>query len=131
MQKQPRGYLLIEAMVAGALLATLLGAAFAYIADGRAQVNEAANRAIAVSLAQDKVDELMADGSRATVEEASETPVPGYPQFKRTWEVTSASIWDQSAPPLPNSNALHEIRVTVSYPVRDGTDSVTLRTFRR
>lgn len=62
-RKRARGYLLLEAMASGAILALILGSAISIISAERARITLESNRAKATALAQDLMQQLLADSS--------------------------------------------------------------------
>jgi hypothetical protein len=113
---RPRGYLLAEAVVAGAVLASAIAIAFALIAQGRADVTYTAKRAIAAQLGRQKTDEVASGITCTSV--PSGGPVSAgaqFPAFTLTW--TSADITGvaTSNPPVP-AGKLCRVTVTVDYP---------------
>jgi Tfp pilus assembly protein PilV len=114
-QRRParrHGYLLLEVLVAGALLATVVLAVYTYIAQGRIATTKAAYRDTATSLAHKKLAEL-ACCTPLAVNTQAQTAVPGAPGYTWGWTVAAANLAAQSTPNLLAD--LWELEVTVRY----------------
>ena len=122
-----RGYIMLEALISGALLAVVLGTTLSLIASYRVEVTMAARRAEASSLAMATADELMArphtTGSQAL------TAVSNHPGFRVAWTIANAST--SSTPALPSANSLHRITVTVEYPSSQGPQTMIIERLKR
>jgi hypothetical protein len=136
--KKQRGYILLEAAIAGGI--TALGLAFALerIGDDRVRISNAANEANAVALASAKLNEILTQMPTLPPEQVDYTAT-GVPTgqavvLKWRWRTTdnATTLWGAATP------ASRLITVQVSYPsdrgsrddVADGTTdgraSVTL-----
>lgn len=116
-----RGYLLIEVMTSGAILAVVLAGTATAIASSRAQITRSSYRAQAASFAQEWLQLMVADINTTC-------PTTDHPRasFTRTC-ATSTS-------PFSNTLGTEEVvTITVTYPNLDGsgTDTVTLAGVRR
>ena len=128
--KRYRGYLLMEAMVASAILAVVLGGVFQALAVARQDITRGAFRDVAVGLAHAKVSDLEANPSRATFAwTALASPGAAYPLYQWRWRLQNANAVEAAticdgANPL--STDLYSIEAEVSYPVRhaSGDDMV-------
>ncbi len=122
-----RGYIMLEALVSGALLAVVLGTTLSLIGSYRVEVTMAARRAEASSLAMATADELMArphtTGSQALAS------VANHPGFRVGWTIANAAT--TSTPPLPSASALHRISVTVEYPTSQGPQTMVIERLKR
>lgn len=122
-----RGYVMLEALISGALLAVVLGTTLSMIAGYRVEVTMAARRAEASSLAMATADELMArphtTGSQALA------AVTGHPGFRSSWTIANMAL--PSTPPLPGASAVHRITVTVEYPTGQGPKTMTIQRLKR
>lgn len=127
-----RGYLLIEVMVSGAILAVILGGAISLIAAERAHIATATNRAKASALAQELISQLLADtGPTPTMVCGTNVDVPvdttQYPGFSRQY---SCSVLATAI--NVDLGALYELTVEVSYPKGKGqTGTVEHKALRR
>jgi hypothetical protein len=114
--RSARGYLLIEAAIAGGLLVVAIGVALALVVQARTSVSSSANAAAAAALLRSKVDEIASQ----TVCPASSPLVDvgaGFPGFRWSWSADNAAVMTASAPALTGAAPLCEVDVTVEYPV--------------
>lgn len=111
MKKPPRGYLLAEAMVAGAILASAIGITFSFIADSKSGQIYANHRSRAVDVARTKLEEL-ATATVCTPASASFTQGP----YSGTFAVADAG--GTSTPPIVSGD-LCSATVSVDYPAAD------------
>lgn len=129
--RQSRGYLLIEVMASGAILAVILGATISMVGIERAQVTRASHRAKAASLAQDLMQQLLADSgptkaftcSGAVV--ASNPTGTGFAGFERDY--SCSEIAEAGTDVLAGSTVLgklYELKVMVRYPSGDRSNPV-------
>jgi hypothetical protein len=132
-RRQSRGYLLVEAMVAGACLAVILSTTLAFLGDARAKGIYAGRRSSAVSLARQKMDALTGiplllesmDAAPSAVDEIR------YPGIKWGWTVTEKTTdFDALSPVDMAAVKLFEIQVDVIYPTAQGSKTYTLRQLR-
>jgi hypothetical protein len=119
--RSPRGYLLMEMMLAGAIMAVGLIAAMSHIAAARTSISLSSKRQTAMSLARAKCDEVIAALPTATTNQATLVAVPGtYPGMKWMWSTTTlssataGSIAASSTPPI--TAAGREVTCTVRFP---------------
>jgi type II secretory pathway pseudopilin PulG len=129
---QKKGFSLVEAMVALAIMIFML-AALSQLMHSTIQTNRQARRlTAAVHLAQDRMERLkgggyaaLANGSDGPLTEGNETTGTGL-IFARSWTVT-----DNAGPPPPGTppNGTRDVEVQVQWTDRDGTShQVRLRT---
>lgn len=114
MKKKLRGYLLAEAMVSGAILATSIGITFALIAQAKSGQIYAAHRARATDLARTKIEEL------ATATVCTAAGPTSFSSTVYTGSFTVADAGGTSVPAIPAGKLCSAI-VTVDYPA--GTNS--------
>ncbi|OGQ25253.1 MAG: hypothetical protein A2138_05160 [Deltaproteobacteria bacterium RBG_16_71_12] len=122
-----RGYIMMEALISGALLAVVLGTTLSLIASYRVEVTMAARRAEASALAMATADELMARSHTTGVQALA--AVPGHPGFRSGWTIATTAL--PSTPPLPGANAVHRITVTIEYPSGQGTKTLVIERLKR
>lgn len=127
-----RGYLLLEAAVAGALLSVVLASTLSLLAQARVQGSYAARRASAISLARAKMDEFVGVPTIvATSQSIIDVDPVDFPGIKWKWAVTDVSSTYASASPNGIGDvALFEIVVIVLYPTATGTSTFTLKQLR-
>jgi hypothetical protein len=107
-----RGYLILEAMVGGAIVAVALGTCIGLIGHYRLKTSMAIRRAEASQIAIAEADKLM---TRATTGSAALAPVPNHPGFRSSWAVDPSGIEGNSVPPIVAGD-LFEIVVRVEFP---------------
>lgn len=122
-----RGYIMLEALISGALLAVVLGTTLSLIAAYRVEVTMAARRAEASALAMGVADELMARPH--TTGSQGLTEVPAHPGFRSAYVIAGTAL--PSNPPLPGANAVHKITVTVEYPTGQGPKTMVIERLKR
>jgi hypothetical protein len=126
---RPRGYLLLESAIGGALLLAAASVAIAMVLQSRSRVSEGANRASAAALVRSKADEIASQTS-CTASSTLANVGTDFPGFQWSWSAGSAASMGHSNPLLTTADApLCEVSVTVEYPVsrgsmEDGTDGV-------
>lgn len=156
--KRVRGYLLLEVMASGAVLAVILGSAISMVAQERARVTLESNRATATALAQDLMQQMLADvtsekhfgcaGGKAVAvgacagencvhnpnnaanpgSQTDDDPAP-FPGFDRYYDCAQIS---SSAAIQGNDGKLFKLTVRVTYPGSGGQiDTVTHTALRR
>jgi prepilin-type N-terminal cleavage/methylation domain-containing protein len=118
-----RGAGLVEIMVALVIFAIGLTVAMRNLPEGNAKTTRSRNMSIAVNLAQEKLEDLMATPYNDADLDAgdhtdADNPLRGH--FTRTWSVTDDT-------PLVGMKA---IDVSVSFPTASADSIRTLRTFR-
>ena len=125
-QRPARGYLLMECMIAGAILAIALGTVIGQLAEARVEISHAADRDVAVGLANAKLSSLEADSSRTAVTQAATTTGLGaYPGYSWSWSLQNADSVETatSCNGTALSTDLHEFIVTVYFPARQGSSA--------
>jgi type II secretory pathway pseudopilin PulG len=131
--QHPRGYLLLETMASGAIIAVILASSMSVVAAERAATSRATLRARASSLAEVQLQALQADfgvtkqytcpstGTALTINATD------YPGFSGDWDCNqngTAAVTDYGN--------LYELIVNVNYPNNDGgDDTVTHHAIRR
>jgi prepilin-type N-terminal cleavage/methylation domain-containing protein len=122
MLKNQRGASLVEIMVALVIFGIGLTMAIRSLPEGNAKTTRSRNMSIAVNLAQEKLEDLMAltftDGDlTAGAHDDPDNPIRNH--FTRSWTVVDDTPMDD----------MKSVSVSVSFPTAS-TDSVrTLRTF--
>lgn len=130
-RKRTRAYVMMEAMIGGALLAVALTSAMGFVGFYRRETSVAARKAQASSIAMTVAEELLARdfgtlGSRAP------GPYPGHPGFTYQWTITQSGLEAQSTPPLTNANELHLVTVTVTFRGSDNQpQTLTYQRYKR
>lgn len=108
-----RGYLLMELMLASAIISVALLVAMDHIGSARKAVTYASHRQTAISLARAKCDELISSLPTATTDQAALGAVgASYPGFKWAWTTTTPTL--SSTPAI--SFATREVTCTVQFP---------------
>ena len=110
----PRGYLLIEALVAGAVISLTLLSALTFVAQARVEAKGAGNRAQAIQLARGQA-ELMASALPTNALSQGSLPVVGMPGFDM--EFTTATTSLAGVPTLDT----RDLTVIVEYPCAKGS----------
>jgi type II secretory pathway pseudopilin PulG len=135
----PRGYLLIEVMVSGAILAVLLTATVGVIATARSEISRGSFRAVATELAQQRLQMMLSSAPNALCP-ASDVPRPG---FIRTCVISNATFATINLPFVSPSSGftigpasiegVQRITVTVEYNAvgKDARRTITVHGFRR
>jgi hypothetical protein len=119
-----RGYLLMEAMIAGSLLTIAIVSTLSMIGTAKADAIYANNRGVAAALARAKADQLAtssvatgcAPGNQATYVTVS----TNYPAFEHKWTVASATAIKAASSPAITA-AMCDVDVSVRYPARIGS----------
>jgi len=110
-------------MVALLIFGIGLVAAFRMLPQSSATTTQSRNRTTAVNLAQEKIEELMADGfenADLTAGDHADATNPISNHFNRAWSVTDDT-------PVAD---MKSISVSVTFPTSGADSSVTLRTFK-
>lgn len=122
-RKQPRGYLLMEVAIGGAMAAVIITGILTLIADARVKRTAAARDVAASQLVLDKLEDLR---NMAPPTGGSDTPAPGY---ARSWTATAAG---NETLTIPNVNvpagsvivSSTEVVVTVTYNSKASSNTV-------
>ncbi len=122
-----RGYIMLETVVAGAIVAVGLGTTITLIASARFEASMAAKRAEASAWAMTVADSVMATGSLTG---QPLTPVPNHIGLKAGYTVGVDPAMSQSIPPLTGP-AVHRIVVTVEYTTSRGPAQLVYERLRR
>jgi Tfp pilus assembly protein PilV len=121
--RNQEGASVVEIMVALVIFGIGVVAALRMLPESSARTTGSRNRTIAVNLAQEKIEELMAEGFKDAELTAGDHDDPGNPlnnHFNRSWSITDDT-------PVVDMKL---ISVTVNFPAA-GADSVaTLRTYK-
>lgn len=127
-----RGFLLLEAMIGGAIVAVVVVLVFSQIAAARREVSYQSRKAVAASIARTKGQELASQTTFAAVPMTALAPVDAaaYPGLQWQWEVVDADTIRTASTPDVTDN-LWEIVVRVQVPTATGTDVVEYRTLRK
>jgi Tfp pilus assembly protein PilV len=121
--KSEKGASVVEIMVALLIFGIGLVAALRMLPQSSAHTTHSRNRTMAVNIAQEKIEELMAEGYQSADLSAGDHDDPGNPlsnHFQRTWSVTDDT-------PITD---MKSISVSVSFPTSGADSSVTLRTYK-
>lgn len=142
--EQPRGYMLLEVMIGGAIAAVIIGTLLTSLADARQRNTLAARDVIAAQLVQEKLEErrlqasrtvalftALAGGTESPVVNAGTTTLLG--DYTRTTTVTNctyalASTYYATLTAGTTNVNCKEIHVAVTYPdyaTRDPSDMKT------
>ena len=124
-----RGYLLIEILIAGAIISVVLGTLIGILADTRRKASANANDVVAMHLVRAKADELLASPHVVVAANAFENVNPNLPGFRWKWQVAQSGLQSNSTPVLRTADTLHEIVVTIEYP--SSTNTPSTRVYRR
>lgn len=114
-----RGYLLIEVMVAGSVIAITLAVSVVFVVEGRKNTSMAAHRQAAMSLARGKCSEIVAALPTATVDQALTAVGSNFPGFSQSWTTVAATMTGSSTPAI--TVAASEVTCTVEYPAAIGS----------
>ncbi len=129
-RRSSRGYLLIEAMVAGACLAVVLSTTFSLVGQARVEGIYAGRRNAAISLARQKMDTLVgAPVLEPIAVQKTVVDADDFPGIEWAWSVKDTSDDANSEVGL-DSLSTFEITVTVTYPSAQGERSYTLKQLR-
>lgn len=121
--KNEKGTSVVEIMVALLIFGIGLVAAVRILPQSSAHTTHSRNRTTAVNIAQEKIEELMADGFEnvdLTAGDHDDATNPIHNHFSRTWSVTDNT-------PITD---MKSISVSVTFPTSGADSSVTLRTYK-
>jgi len=121
--RNQNGSSLVEIMVALMIFGIGVVAAIRMLPQSSAHTTHSRNRTIAVNMAQEKIEELMADGYKAGDLTAGDHDDLGNPlsvHFNRSWSITDDT-------PVKGMKA---ISVTVTFPPSGADSATTLRTYK-
>ncbi len=121
--KNEKGASVVEIMVAVLIFSIGLVAAMRMLPQSSAHTTHSRNRTMAVNFAQEKIEELMAEGYEAADLAAGDHDDPNNPisnHFNRTWTITDDT-------PIADMKL---VSVSVSFPTSGADSSVTLRTYK-
>jgi hypothetical protein len=130
-----RGYVLMEAMIGGAILALVLSATFSIIAQARADVVYAQRKQAAGSLCRQLVEDL---STQQALTASSGGPMPvdavNYPGITYDFTVVDNTSFYNGLSPSPggvsSGKFLYEITVNVHYPSATGTKTFSEKILR-
>ncbi len=116
MKKRPvvRGYLLMEMMLAGAIMAVGLIAAMDHISAARKSISMASKRQTAMGLARAKCDEIMASLPTGLANQPLFADVSGFPGVKWMWSSATPTNNANSTPVIAATST--EVTCTVRFP---------------
>jgi prepilin-type N-terminal cleavage/methylation domain-containing protein len=121
--RNQKGASVVEIMVALVIFGIGVVAAARMLPQSSAHTTRSRNRTIAVNMAQEKVEELMADGYKDADLTAGDHDDPGNPlsiHYSRSWSITDNT-------PVTGMKA---ISVTVTFPSSGADSATTLRTYK-
>ena len=121
--RNQKGSSLVEIMVALVIFGIGVVAAARMLPQSSARTTHSRNRTVAVNLAQEKVEELMAEGfkdAELTAGDHDDAANPISNHFERSWSITDDT-------PVVDMKL---ISVTVSFPAAGADSAVTLRTYK-
>lgn len=127
---RPRGYLLAEAAVGGAMMVIIFGACLTLIAGARVKTSHAARRQAAAAVASATLDQLT---SRAVLTASSQAlteiePVL-MPNVRVGFDVVNVTTAFSDLGPV--GGTLFEITVRVEHPGETTPEVITVRSLRR
>jgi len=121
--KNQEGASVVEIMVAVLIFSIGLVAAMRMLPQSSAHTTHSRNRTIAVNIAQEKIEELMAEGYEQADLAAGDHDDPDNPisnHFNRTWTVTDDT-------PIADMKL---VSVSVNFPTSGADSTVTLITYK-
>ena len=121
--REQKGASVVEIMVALLIFGIGVVAAVRMLPQSSVRTTHSRNRTIAVNLAQEKIEELMADSYKEADLDAGDHDDAGNPlrgHFNRTWSITDNTPVE----------GMKSISVTVTYPAAGADTTATLRTFK-
>jgi Tfp pilus assembly protein PilV len=121
--KNEKGTSVVEIMVALLIFGIGLVAAVRILPQSSAHTTHSRNRTTAVNIAQEKIEELMADGfenADLAAGDHDDANNPIHNHFSRTWSVIDNT-------PVTD---MKSISVSVTFPTSGADSSVTLRTYK-
>jgi prepilin-type N-terminal cleavage/methylation domain-containing protein len=123
MWRNERGASLVEIMVALVIFGIGLVAAVRMLPQSNAKTTRSRNKSIAVNIAQEKIEQLMAEGFKDADlnpgnHDDPENPIRGH--FNRNWTVTDNT-------PV---TGMKMISVSVNFPTSSADSVATLRTYK-
>ena len=111
--KKTRGYLLMELMLASAIISVALLVAMDHIGSARKAVTYSSHRQTAISLAKAKCDEIMSSLPSVTADQATLVAAgASFPGFKWAWVTTTPTL--ASDPQITATP--REVTCTVQFP---------------
>ena len=123
MWRNEKGASVVEIMVALVIFGIGLVAAVRVLPESNAKTTRSRNKTIAVNIAQEKVEDLMAAGYQSADLTAGNHDDPDNPiraHYTRTWSVTDDT-------PV---TGMKTISVSVTFPTSSADSVATLRTFK-
>jgi Tfp pilus assembly protein PilV len=123
MWRNEKGASVVEIMVAMLIFGIGLVAAIRVLPESSAKTTRSRNKTIAVNIAQEKVEDLMASGYQAADLAAGDHDDPDNPirnHYNRTWSVTDDT-------PVVG---MKMISVSVTFPTASADSVATLRTYK-
>jgi hypothetical protein len=123
-RKTPRrGYLLMEAVVAGSLLTIAIVSTLSLLSSARADAIYANNQGVAAMLARTKADQLAASLSTLCNpgNQVAFVSVPTVQHAQYEWRYTVGSAANKASSTPPITVAMCDVMVEVRYPARVGS----------
>jgi Tfp pilus assembly protein PilV len=123
MWRNDKGASVVEIMVAMVIFGVGLVAAARVLPESNTKTTRSRNKTIAVNIAQEKIEELLANGFQHADLSAGTHDDPGNPingHYIRTWTVTDDT-------PVVD---MKTISVSVTFPTSSADSVATLRTFK-
>lgn len=124
-----RAYIMLEALMAGGIVAVGLGTTITLIAGSRYDSSTAARRAEASAYAMALADSVM---SSSTTTAVPLSEVPDHNSMKAGLVIEETPLLaSSSVPPLQSSSRLHKIVVTVEFATGRGPQRLVYERLRR
>jgi len=124
-----RGYIMLEALMAGGIVTVGLGTTITLIAGSRFDSSTAARRAEASAYAMALADSVMSSSTTTALPFAE---VPDHNSLKAGMVIEETPLMaSASIPPLQSSSRVHKIVVTVEYPTGQGRQQIVVERLRR
>ena len=133
--RKKRGYMLLEQLMAGGLLAATIATTYGVINQARNNIIRSSKRQRAIAVAKAQVEQLMA--ADHVIVGSTEFEVPNDAAITGRYEVILSNVHnnaneDVGGLRLLDPDQLHEIIVQVRYPDINGEEtSLTFRRYRR
>ena len=133
--RKKRGYMLLEQLMAGGLLAATIATTYGVINQARNNIIRSSKRQRAIAVAKAQVEQLMA--ADHVIASPTNFTVPYDRAITGTYEIVLSNVHNNvnagaGGLPLTDPDQLHEIIVQVRYPDINGEEtSLTFRRYRR
>jgi hypothetical protein len=121
----------METMIGGVIVALGLGIVLTQVAMARSDISLGSRHATAASLARMKADELISQTTMAaTTQEPIAVDAVTYPGIIWQWSVAAdAAVRAASVPTIIDQ--LWLVEVTMTFPIAQGNDTLTYRTYKK